>query len=87
MPATQGYPDSMSCLLTTPAPPFFQDLLTHGVETSGTLIDRRGSRWILFDVDGTRETKRLRAVTEDPVAWLPNTLAENVPRRSAPAPW
>ena len=44
---------------------FFQDLLTHGVQQPGGLIDRCGRRWIGFDIDGTRETKRNRAVVQN----------------------
>jgi hypothetical protein len=41
-------------------------LLTHDKQTGG-LVDRAGNAWIVFDIDGTREAARQRALpqTED----------------------
>jgi hypothetical protein len=49
---------------------FLEDLesrpLTHDKQT-GSLLDRAGNAWVVFDVDGTREAARQRALpqTED----------------------
>jgi hypothetical protein len=46
---------------------FLDDLLarplTHGKQTGG-LVDREGNPWMVFDVDGTRETARQRALPQ-----------------------
>jgi hypothetical protein len=45
-----------------------EDLLVHGVPLShqGGLYDRRGVRQLLFDVDGTRQVARQRALPQGP---------------------
>jgi hypothetical protein len=47
---------------------FLDDLLgrplTHDQQTGG-LVDRAGNTWVVFDIDGTRETARQRALPQD----------------------
>jgi hypothetical protein len=46
--------------------PFFNDLLENGADAQhlGGLLDRQGRRHVFFDVDGTREAFRQRALVE-----------------------
>lgn len=48
---------------------FLEDLLARRLcaqEQSAGLWDRRGNRWLVFDVDGTREAARQRALPQTP---------------------
>src|SRR6266516_1842018 len=48
---------------------FLKDLLArplHKEEQRAGLWDRQGSRWVVFDVDGTREAARQRALPQTP---------------------
>lgn len=48
---------------------FLSDLLARPLSTeepSAGLWDRRGNRWLVFDVDGTREAARQRALPKSP---------------------
>ena len=49
---------------------FLDDLLSRPIvpeKQTGGLVDRVGSAWVVFDIDGTREAARQRALpqTED----------------------
>src|SRR2546426_4110569 len=47
---------------------FFQDALARPgpAEGVGGMFDRQGNRWIVFDLDGTRQTARQRALPQGP---------------------
>src|ERR1700682_4759876 len=47
---------------------FFQDALAHPgpAEGVGGLWDRQGNRWVVFDLDGTRQAARQRALPQGP---------------------
>src|SRR5260221_1753536 len=47
---------------------FLEDALTHPgpAEGVGGLWDRRGQRWVVFDLDGTRQAARQRALPQGP---------------------
>src|SRR5260221_1576185 len=47
---------------------FLQDALAHPgpAEGVGGLWDRRGQRWVVFDLDGTRHAARQRALPQGP---------------------
>jgi hypothetical protein len=79
---------------------FLDDLLSRPFtdeRQSGGLLDRAGSAWMVFDVDGTREAARQRALpqTEDlPPAFrrlddvcAPATPGVSADKSCAPAPW
>ena len=65
-------PETVEALRTL----FLDDLLSrplsHDKQTGG-LVDRAGSTWVVFDIDGTREAARQRA--------LPQTLDRPAPQR------
>ena len=52
------------------------------MQQPGGLIDRCGRRWIGFDIDGTRETKRNRAVVQNEA--YPTLHRRGEPGRTAP---
>src|SRR5437764_3161012 len=48
---------------------FLEDLLARSLEKeeqTGVLTDRTGTQWLVFDVDGTREAARQRALPQTP---------------------
>ena len=78
---------------------FLTDLLARSplkAEKPGGLWDRQGTHWLVFDVDGTREAARQRALPQTPDRPAPSlACAQSVPlatrdasggKSSAPAP-
>src|SRR5712691_5417978 len=63
---------------------FVQDALAHPgpAEGVGGLWDRRGQRWVVFDLDGTRQAARQRALHQGPD--LPHPRRQ---RASGLCPW
>jgi hypothetical protein len=48
---------------------FLEDLLARSLEKehkTGGLWDRQGTQWLIFDVDGTRQAARQRALPSTP---------------------
>src|SRR5947209_9416623 len=71
LPSRSALSRFLAALTETPVEPlrtlFLEDLesrpLTHDKQT-GSLLDRAGNAWVVFDVDGTREAARQRALPQ-----------------------